>query len=63
MPTTLVVITGSAKLQFKFLIIKTPPDPLPNFVANPINTPLLITSMLGTTTVSTHVVVIPTSSE
>ncbi len=62
MPTILVVYDGSVKLQFKFLHAKTPPS-LPNFVVDPISTPFLITSMLGTTTISTHVVVIPTLSD
>ncbi len=62
MPTTPTIVISSVKLQFKFLTAKTPPNPLPNFVANPINTPLLTTSMMGATTISTHVVVILASS-
>jgi hypothetical protein len=54
---------GNAKLQFIFLIAETPPDLLLNFVVDPISTPLLIAFMLSATTVSTHVVVIPTLSD
>jgi hypothetical protein len=61
-PTTLVVTVGSAKLQFKFFIAKTPLDLLPNFATNPISTPLLTTSMLGATIVSTLMVVILASN-
>jgi hypothetical protein len=58
MPITPVVFVGNAKLQLKFLIVETPLDPLPNFVADPINTSLLTTFMLGIATVSTPMVVI-----
>ncbi len=44
---------GSVKLRLRFLIVETPPDPLPNFVVDPISTPLLTTSMLSAVTVST----------
>jgi hypothetical protein len=37
-----------------------PPDLLPIFVVNPISIPLLITFMLGATTVSTPMVVVTT---
>jgi hypothetical protein len=50
-------------LRHKFLTVETPLNPLPNFVADPISTSLLTTYMLGTTTVSTLVVVIPTISD
>jgi hypothetical protein len=63
MPTTLVVATSSAELQLKFLIAKTPPNPLCNFVVDPISTSFLTISMLGATTISTHVVVILTPSD
>jgi hypothetical protein len=63
MPITLVVDVGSIELQFKFLLAKTPPDPLPNFAADPISIPLLTTSMLDATTVSTLVGIIPTLSD
>ncbi len=61
MPTTLVVVVGSARL--KFLTAKTPPNPLPNFVRDLISISLLTTSMLGATTISTLVVVIPTLND
>ncbi len=63
MPTTLIVATGSAELQLKFLTTETPPNSLPNFAIDPINTSLLTTFMLSGTIVSTQVVVIPTSSD
>jgi hypothetical protein len=53
------VDVGSVKLPLSFLPVKTPFDPLPNFIVDPINTPLLITSVVGTTTDSAHMVVIP----
>jgi hypothetical protein len=59
----LVVAIGNVELPFNFLRAKTSHNPLPNFVANAINIPLLTTSMVDTITVSTHVVVIPTSSD
>ncbi len=62
-PTTLVVVVGSVELRFKFLLIEIPLDPLPNFTTDPISIPLLTTSMLGITTISTLVVVIPTSND
>ncbi len=62
-PTTLVVGVSSVKFQLKFLIIETPPNSLPNFAIDPISIPLLITSMLGTTIVSTPMVVILASSD
>jgi hypothetical protein len=60
---SIVVTIGSVAFRLKFLPAKTPPDPLPNFVINPSNTPLLTKSMLGTTTISTPMIVIPTSSD
>jgi hypothetical protein len=63
MPITLIVVVGSVELRFRFLLAKTPLDPLANFVANPISTPLLTTSMLGAPTVSTLVVIIPTLND
>ncbi len=63
MPTTLVVATGSTKLWLRFLPTKTPPNLIPNFVANPITTPLLTISILGATTISIPVVVILTLSD
>ncbi len=47
MPTTLVVVAGSAELQLKFLIVEIPPNPLPNFVTNSIITFFLTTFMLS----------------
>ncbi len=61
--TTIVITTGSAKLQLKFLTTKIPLDLLPNYATNPISIPLLTTSMLGTTIISTPMVVIPTPSD
>jgi hypothetical protein len=61
--TTPIVIVSSAKLQLKFLIVETPPNLLSNFAIDPISTPLLTTSMLGATIVSTPVVTISTSSD
>jgi hypothetical protein len=63
LPETLIVVVGSAKLQPKFLIVKTPLDPIPNFVVDPISISFLTTFMLGVTTVSTLVVVIPTQND
>ncbi len=63
MPTTLVVVVGSTELRLKFLHAEIPPNSLPNFVTNPIVFPLLTTFMLGVTTISIHVVVIPASNE
>jgi hypothetical protein len=58
-PTTLVVASNSDELQHKFLPIEIPPDPILNFPIDPINTPLLTTSMLDITIVSTPMIVIP----
>jgi len=63
MPTTLIIAVSSVELWFKFLTTKIPFDPLPNFATNPNNIPLLTTSMLGATIVSTLVVVILASSD
>ncbi len=62
-PTTPVEVVFSAKLQLKFLITKTPFNSLPNFVIYPINIPFFTTSMLGTTTISTPVVVTHASTD
>ncbi len=62
-PTTLVVGVSSVKFQLKFLIVETPLNSLPNFTIDPISIPLLITSMLGTTIISTPMVVILASSD
>ncbi len=59
-PTTLVVDVNSAELQLRFLPIETPPDPLPKFVTDPINIPLLTMFVLGATIVSTPMVVMTT---
>jgi hypothetical protein len=40
MPTTPIVVDGNVELQFRFLLIETTPNSLPNFVADPINIPL-----------------------
>jgi len=58
-----VVVIGNVELWFKFVTIEIPPNSLPNFVVDPINIPILTTSMLGVTTVSTPVVVIFASSD
>jgi len=63
MPITPIVVVGNAELWLKFLTTETPLDSLPNFGVNPISTPLLTTSLLGTTIVSTPMVIIPTSSD
>jgi hypothetical protein len=60
---TLVVIAGSSELQLKFFIVKTPLNPLPNFVVDPISISFLTTFMLGIIIVSTLVVVIPTLND
>ncbi len=62
-PTTLVIVVGSIELWLKFLHVEIPLNSLPNFVANPISTPLLTTFMLGITTISVPVVVIRASSD
>ncbi len=62
-PITPIIIVGNVIFQFKFLFVESPPNPLSNFVAYPISTPLLTTYMLGATIVSTLVVVIPTSND
>ncbi len=51
------------KLQLRLPHAKIPSDPLPNFVVGPSNTPLLTKSKLGTTTVSTPVIIIPTLND
>jgi hypothetical protein len=58
MPTTLIVATGSVKLQLRFLPAETPPNLLPNFVADLISIPLPTTSMLDSTHVCFLVVII-----
>ncbi len=58
-----MIVIDSVKLRFKFLITETPLNLLPNFVADPINIPFSTTSMLGTTIVSTSMVIIPASSD
>ncbi len=58
MPTTVVVVVGNVELWLGFLPIETPPNLLPNYFANLTGIPLLITSMLGTRTISTPMVVI-----
>jgi hypothetical protein len=58
--TTPIIAIGSVKLQLKFLLIETPPNPLPKFVIDPNNIPPLTTFVLGTTTISNHVVVMIT---
>jgi small-conductance mechanosensitive channel len=59
-PTTLVVAIDSVKFRLKFLHTKTPPNPLPKFVADPISIPPLTTFVLGATTVFTPVVIMMT---
>ncbi len=63
MPTTPMVTIGSAKFQLRFFLAEILFNLLHNFAIDPINIPLLITSMLGTTIVSTLVVVIPTLND
>jgi hypothetical protein len=58
MLTIQVVIVGNSKLQLRFFLAKTPLNLLPNFVVDLINIPFVITFMLGTTIVSTPMVVI-----
>jgi hypothetical protein len=58
MSTLLIVVVGSIELRFTFLLVETPPNPLLNFVTDPISTPFLTTSMLGATTISTPMVII-----
>jgi hypothetical protein len=58
MPTIAVVTIGNVELQLRFLLAKTPFDLLLNFVVDPFSIPLLIAFMLGSITISTHVVVI-----
>ncbi len=55
-PKTLIIIVGSSELLLKVLPSATPPNPWPKFVADPINTSLLIEFVLGATIISTHVV-------
>jgi hypothetical protein len=62
-PTTPITTVGNVVLPLNFLPTKTPFDPLSNFVVDPISTPLLTTSMVGATNVSTLMVVIPTSND
>jgi hypothetical protein len=62
-PNNLVIIVGNVVLPLNFLLVEIPFDPLPNFIANFISTPLLTTSMVDATTVSTLVLVIPASSD
>jgi hypothetical protein len=63
MPTTSIIVVGSAELQLKFLLAEILPDPLPNFVEDLISTPFLKTLMLGSTIVSILMVVILTLSD
>jgi hypothetical protein len=51
-PTTPIVITGSSKPLLKFLLVETPFNPQPKFVANLVNIQPLTKFVLGTTTVS-----------
>ncbi len=59
-PTTLVCVTSSPILLFKFLLVETLPYPQPKFVANWINIPPLTTFVLGATIISIPVVVMTT---
>jgi hypothetical protein len=59
-PITPMVVVGSAELRLRFLLGKTPSNPLPKFVVDPISTPTLTTFVLGATTISTLVVVMTT---
>ncbi len=63
MQITPIVVVGSVKLRLKFLIIEIPPNPLPNFAIDAINTSLLTTFMLGATTFPTPMVVIHAPSD
>jgi hypothetical protein len=54
---TKVFIVGSLKLLFKFLPVNNPPNQQLKFIADPIIIHFSATFMLGTTTVSTVVVV------
>jgi len=57
------VVVGNVIFPLNFLLTKIPLNPLLNFIAHPISTPLQKTSMVGATNISTHVVVIPTSND
>jgi len=59
-PTTPIVVIGIPKLLLNFLHAKTPLDPRPKFVVDPINTPPLTKIMAYATIVSTQVVDITT---
>jgi hypothetical protein len=59
MPTTPIIVKSSLELGLKFLPVETPHDLLPDFVVDSISIPILTTSMLGVTTVSTPMVLIP----
>jgi hypothetical protein len=48
--TTLAVVIGNAKLRPKFLLAKTPLDPLSKIVVDLLSSPPLITFVLGATT-------------
>jgi hypothetical protein len=62
-PNNLKFVIDSPKLLLKFCFAENLPNPRPKFVANPITIPFLITSVLGATTISTHVVVMTTLSD
>ncbi len=57
-PTTPLFTTNSLELLFKLLPTKNSPNPQSKLIANPITTPFLATFVLGSTTMSIHVVVI-----
>ncbi len=62
-PTTLIFTAGSPKLLFKFLLIENPPNPWLKFTTDLITIPLMATCVLGTTTISTPMVVMTTLSD
>ncbi len=62
-PTTPIVTIGNVVFRFKIFFVEIPLNSLPNFVVDPITTPLVTTYMLGATIVSTLVVVILVSSD
>jgi len=62
-PTTPIVSIGNIVFRFTFYFAEIPFNSLPNFVVDPISTPLVTTYMWGATTISTLVVVILVSSD
>jgi hypothetical protein len=59
-PTTPIVIISSVRLLFKFLVAKTPLDPLPKFVGDLISSPPLTTFVMSAQPFPTPMVVMTT---